>query len=71
MLSSCRICSSEKIKIIRKVKSPYFENTYSLYHCESCISRSFDPNEYENVSLEDLYENFAKELTNNHRIVNF
>lgn len=59
-LTNCRLCSSEDIKILKPISSPYIDETFLLYHCNTCNSKFFNPDEH-SVSLDKLYEDFASE----------
>ena len=59
-IKSCRLCNSHKINTMRKIKSPHSEFYYTLYNCENCESKFFNPEEHP-LSLEELYESFANE----------
>ena len=56
---NCIICKSNRTKIIRTIKSPYFDESYYLYSCNKCFSWFFDIKQHE-VDLQEMYENSAE-----------
>ena len=65
-ITSCRLCNSSNLKILKLISSPHFDHKYILYHCLSCKSKFFDPNEID-ISYDQMYQDIAdasKELLN-------
>ncbi|MBA7465674.1 Ubiquinone biosynthesis O-methyltransferase, mitochondrial [subsurface metagenome] len=55
---TCRFCKSNKIKLIKKIQSPFVRYEYTLYQCSDCKCRFFDIEEH-NVDMENVYEDYS------------
>jgi len=64
---NCKFCGSNKIKLVKKIQSPYVNHKYILYQCTDCKCRFFDIEEH-NVDIENIYEEYStkhnKEVSN-------
>lgn len=55
----CRLCASDAVRYIRAIQSPYYNVKYTLYQCDGCESRFFDPQE-QDIRLSEMYEQLAR-----------
>ena len=65
---NCRFCGSNKTKLIKRIQSPYVDYKFSLYQCNDCKCRFFDPKEY-NVDIKNIYEEYSTK--HNKEVVSF
>ena len=57
-LKACTTCTSSAVAPVGSVVSPCTSAPYTLYHCQTCGSRSFDVHEHE-IDLSAFYEGLA------------
>jgi hypothetical protein len=65
---NCKFCGSNKIKLVKKIQSPYVNHKYTLSQCANCKCRFFDPKEH-NVDIEIIYEEYITK--HNKEVLNF
>ena len=65
---NCKFCESDKAKAIKKTQSPFVNCEYSLYQCNNCECRFFDPKEH-NIGIENIYEEYS--IKHNKVVLNF
>jgi len=65
---NCKFCGSNKIKLVKKIQSPYVNHKYILYQCIDCKCRFFDIEEH-NVDIENIYEKYS--IKHNKEVSNF
>ena len=65
---NCKFCGGNKIKLIKKIQSPCVSHKYTLYQCNDCKCRFFDPQEH-NVNIENKYEEHGTK--HNKEVLNF
>lgn len=54
----CKLCGSQEINSVKKIKRPYVNFRYTLYQCNTCKNRFFDFNEHK-VDIQTIYEESA------------
>ncbi len=63
---NCKFCKSDRVNVAKRVKSPHFNQLYTLFECNDCQCRFFDVNEYLEIDLPKIYEKLAEKSGNNY-----